>query len=44
MRTQLGQDLGIIQREGTAHRKARGLKELRTGGMKETEGGCCPQE
>ena len=34
-RTQPGQDLGIIQGEGTATVNTRGLKELKVGGMKE---------
>lgn len=41
-RTQPGKDLGIIQ--GTASIKTRGLKELRVGGIKENQGGCCPGE
>lgn len=40
-RTHPGQDLGIIQGEGTASIKTRGLKELRVGGIKENQGGCC---
>ena len=43
-RTQPGNDLGIIQGEGTASIKTRGLKELRVGGIKENQGGCCPGE
>lgn len=35
-----GQGLGIIQGE-EQQVKTRGLKELRVGGIKENQGGCC---